>query len=165
MSIDEANKILSISQEYLPADKLRELFVRLENEFITDDPFKQSLKMLRSLLDPPKPPSHWLKVALWVLIVVHYLLVCGIVISFFVLPIMALKGAVPWYVALPCMTFIWFFSTSKVECKLTQLENYIRKTLGMKQIGGFVGHYFKKPMRKLFLRSTKFTKLFLDRKK
>jgi hypothetical protein len=146
MSIDEANKLLTISQEYLPNDKLKELIFRLENESTTND-FKQSLKTMRLLLDPPAPPPKWLWASFYILVVAHYLLVCGIVTSFFTLPFMA-----SWYIALPCMTFIWFFSTSRVECKLTQLENYLRKKLGMKQIGGFVGHYFKKPIFKLWKR-------------
>jgi hypothetical protein len=140
----EANKILSIYREYLPDQQLRELIVKLNNEESTP-----LLTVLEKLLEPPKP-SYWWKIGFWVLVVVHYILVCAIVSSFLIMPYMIIKGNAPWYLGLPSMVFIWFFSTSPVECKLTVLENYIRKKLGMKTINGFVSHYFKKPAVKFW---------------
>jgi hypothetical protein len=80
----------------------------------------------------------------YVLVTAHIALVIGVLAAFFVLPFYE-----PWYVALPLMTFIWFFSTTRVECKLTNAENELRGKLGMKKIGGFVGHYFIRPIKKI----------------
>jgi hypothetical protein len=87
--------------------------------------------------------AFWVRPALWLLVALHTMLVFGIVASFFILPFYE-----PWYVALPLCTFIWFFSTSRIECKLTALENELRGRLGMKKIGGFVGHYFFRPFKR-----------------
>ncbi|RDJ35165.1 MAG: DUF2784 family protein [Crenarchaeota archaeon] len=140
MTNQDAIKLLQISKDYLPEDKLKEFIGRLEREISINDSLMQSLVVVKSVLEPPIP--KWLKPALYILIVLHFILVCGVGLSFILLPFLA-----SWYIALPLMVFIWFFSTSKVECKLTNLENKWRKELGMKQIGGFVGHYFKKPAR------------------
>jgi len=82
---------------------------------------------------------------LWIsflaLVTAHAVLVMAMFAAFFILPIRK-----EWYEALPLMAFIWFFSTTKVPCKLTDLENLLRTKLGMKRIGGFVGHYFIKPV-------------------
>lgn len=141
--MNDTTKLVDISKDYLPADKLKELLCKLCLA-ADDSNLKQTFTEMQALLEPPVP-SKWWTVSLYLLIVVHYCLVLGIVSSFFVLPFLA-----SWYVALPLMVFIWFFSTSKVECKLTQLENYIRRKLGMKQIGGFVSHYFKKPAKRMW---------------
>ena len=82
-----------------------------------------------------------LNTAFILIVTLHMILVIGIVTSFLVLPFKE-----PWYTALPLMVFIWFFSTSNVKCKLTMLENHIRKKIGKKRIGGFVGHYILKPI-------------------
>ena len=64
--------------------------------------------------------------------------------AFFVVPFLE-----PWYVAAPIMSLVLLLTFSKVlDCPLTTLENHYRKRLGMKRIGGFVGHYFLKPIRK-----------------
>lgn len=34
------------------------------------------------------------------------------------------------------------------DCPVTNYENKLRKRLGLKRIGGFIGHYFIKPFRK-----------------
>ena len=47
------------------------------------------------------------------------------------------------------MSVVLLLVFSKVlDCPLTNLENHLRKKLGMKRIGGFVGHYFIKPIRR-----------------
>jgi len=137
----EAKLFLDILRTYLPEETIVELTSRLEQKCSTEVTLKQHLNEVNELLKPVPPPK-WKMPALYVLIVLHFILVCGIISSFFVLPFFA-----PWFVALPIMLFIWFFSTSKnIECKMTNLENKWRKDLGMKQIGGFVGYYFKKPI-------------------
>jgi hypothetical protein len=51
------------------------------------------------------------------------------------------------------MSLVLILTFSRVlDCPLTNLENYHRQRLGMKRIGGFMGHYFIKPGRKLWQR-------------
>tara|TARA_Y100000593_G_scaffold22677_2_gene45157 strand:+ start:11420 stop:11704 length:285 start_codon:yes stop_codon:yes gene_type:complete len=85
-----------------------------------------------------------LKIALAALVVFHSYIVVANVLAFFVVPFVE-----PWYVAVPIMSVVLLLVFSKVlDCPLTNLENHIRKKLGMKRIGGFVGHYFIKPIRR-----------------
>ena len=87
------------------------------------------------------------KVFLYVLVPFHSSIALSNVVAFFVLPF-----AQPWYVAVPCMSAVLFLTIAIGECPLTTLENYLRKRLGLKRIGGFVGHYFIKPWRRLWAR-------------
>ena len=147
----EATKIVNISQEYLPLERLKELFVRLDEDVgkkSDDASLRECLSMMRRLVDPPIPPApYWLWIAWYVLVFVHYILVLGVAFSFMLLPFLA-----SWFIALPLMTFIVFFSSTRVECPLTNLENIIRKRLGLRRIGGFVGHYMVKPLRRVLRR-------------
>lgn len=80
------------------------------------------------------------------LVVFHVGVVVGNCIAFFTLPLIA-----PWYIALPLCSFIGLLSTSnELKCPLTKLENVLRKELGLKQIGGFIGHYFLKGGKKCY---------------
>jgi hypothetical protein len=152
---EEASHIVSIIQSYLPQEKLTELLIKLDEEIgkkSENEITKQFLASLRWVVDKPIPPAPlWLWAAFYSLVVLHIILVIAVIISFFMLPFLA-----PWYIALPCMTFIWFFSTTHVDCQLTNLENAMRKRLGMKRIGGFVGNYFIRPAKTLWYK--KFTK-------
>ena len=144
----EATKIVAVSQEYLPLDRLKELFGRLDEEVgkkSEDESLKELLKTIRHLVDPPL--SHapwWLWSSFYALVVTHYVLVLSVGLAFVLLPFLA-----PWYIALPLMTFIVFFASNRVECQLTNLENIIRKRLGLRRISGFIGHYMIKPLRKI----------------
>tara|TARA_R110002020_G_scaffold134222_1_gene299599 strand:- start:2312 stop:2587 length:276 start_codon:yes stop_codon:yes gene_type:complete len=81
---------------------------------------------------------------LGLLVLFHGYIVVANVLAFFVVPFFE-----PWYVAVPIMSLILLLVFSKVlDCPLTNLENHLRKKLGMKRIGGFVGHYFLKPIRR-----------------
>ena|SRR5579872_5103423 len=88
-----------------------------------------------------------MKTHLWfclaAVVTIHMALVLALVASFFVLPF-----AQPWYVATPLCIFVYFYCTNKVKCLMTDFENYLRRKVGLKVIGGFVGHYFVKPFRK-----------------
>jgi hypothetical protein len=84
------------------------------------------------------------KLLLGLTIAVHAFFLVGNIASFFALPIMMLGE---WYVWIP----LWSFQVNLMfnrswKCPLTELENRYRKKLGMKPIGGFVGHYIKKPI-------------------
>lgn len=149
---DEASKILEISGKYLTPSDARELFTRLEEEVgkhTDNESLKQSLIMMRQLVqyvpetETVERPSWWMWVLLYTVIIFHMAVVFGLVGAFFVLPIKW-----PWEIALPLMTFIQFFALTKVECKITALENHIRKRMGLRRIGTFIGHYFFKPYKK-----------------
>jgi len=85
-----------------------------------------------------------LRVLLWTLVAMHMILVVATVASFFIVPFYT-----PWYVALPIMIYIGNLMFTHGECPLTNLENHIRRALGMKRIGGFVGHYLFRPAKNL----------------
>jgi len=146
---DDSLRIVTMAQAFLPEDKLKELLIKLDEEIgrkSENEITRKFLSNLRSIVDKPLPPAPlWLWICFYLLVIFHVMLVIGVLGSFFILPVYA-----PWYLALPSMTFIWFFSTTRVECQLTNLENVIRKRLGMKRIGGFVGFYFYHPTRYVY---------------
>jgi len=78
------------------------------------------------------------------LIVCHMLVVVGNAMSFIVLPFFT-----PPYVALPLMSMITLITFSRqLVCPLTRLENYLRRQIGLPQIGGFISHYMVKPIKR-----------------
>ncbi len=150
---EEAYKIVELIKNHTSQEKFHELTTKLneinttnENTKAFIDVFTMFNKPSLALSTVPTPPAPlWLWLAFYILVVVHVGIVLAFITSFFVLPVLA-----PWYIAVPCMTFIWFFSTTRVDCQLTNLENYMRKRLGLKRIGGFVGHYFLRPAKVLW---------------
>lgn len=79
----------------------------------------------------------------YTLVFAHFLIVLGNTAALFVLPLME-----PWYIALPLMSFLVWHATSRTaDCPLTRMENALRRHLGMKQIGGFIGHYMIRPVK------------------
>lgn len=93
----------------------------------------------------PMEKDEVIRLAFYLLVAFHMAIVLGVICSFFLLPFFQ-----PWYVALPIMVFIFAHSTTRVDCKLTEAENYLRVKLGYKRIGGFVKHYLIKPVKGLF---------------
>jgi len=84
-----------------------------------------------------------LKYLFYTIVTLHILVVIGNISAFFITPFLA-----PWYEALPICSFILLISFSQeLKCPLTRLENSIRVKIGKKRIGGFVGHYFVRPIR------------------
>ncbi|NIQ15975.1 MAG: DUF2784 family protein [Candidatus Dadabacteria bacterium] len=150
---EEASHIVSITLDFIPEEKLTELLIKLDDEVgkkSENNTTKELLSTLRNIVDKPIPRAPmWLWASFYLLVVLHIILVISIFLSFFILPFFS-----PWYIALPCMTFIWFFSTTQVTCQLTNLENVMRRRLGKKRIGGFVGHYFLKPAKMLWYRNS-----------
>ncbi len=148
MFTDEANKIIKITQEFMTPENTKRFFAYLHDEVGLQTENEQVAQLLATCKDilhpPPIPPAKWLKPALYLLVVAHMAVVITMPIAFFVLPFKA-----DWFMAVPLMAFIWFFSSTKVPCRCTDAENYLRKRLGMKRIGGFVGHYFYKPAKRL----------------
>lgn len=89
--------------------------------------------------------NKMLKIILALLVMVHFVLVFSVAVAFILVPFRE-----PWYVSLPICIWIVHLVTSKtLTCPLTEWENALRRRLGMRQIGGFVGFYFLKPARKL----------------
>jgi len=87
-----------------------------------------------------------MKIAWMLLIIFHMCIIVGNAVSFFIAPFLS-----PWYVALPICSFIFLITFSKeIRCPLTNWENEIRTKLGKKTIGGFIGLYVIKPIRKIF---------------
>ena len=85
------------------------------------------------------------------LVLFHAGIITANVVAFFVLPFLT-----DWYIAVPCMSSILFLTFARgVSCPLTDLENFLRQRLGLKRIGGFVGHYFIKPWRRLWAKGTR----------
>ncbi len=149
---DDASRLVVFTSKYISSkDAQKEFFIKLDEELgqkSSNLDIKQLFASARFIVDPPLVPAHfywWL--VFYTLVTIHMALIVGVVLSFFLLPFYA-----PWYIALPLMAFIWFFSTSRVECKLTEFENFLRKIIGKKRIGGFVGFYFIKPTKYLFKR-------------
>lgn len=88
-----------------------------------------------------------LKALLYFVILFHFVVIFTVISSFFVLPFKA-----PWYIAVPLMIYIFYLVTTRVDCPLTNFENFIRSKLGMRKISGFVGFYMYRPIKK-FLRT------------
>jgi hypothetical protein len=80
---------------------------------------------------------------LWSLVSFHMFIVLGNIASAFVLPFYA-----PWYIALPIIALIVNLTFAPSQCPLTRLENRIRRSLGMKEIRHFMGHYVVWPVKK-----------------
>lgn len=75
---------------------------------------------------------------LFFIIALHFFVVIGNLITFFIIPFLQ-----PWYIALPICSLIVTLSFGRPgDCPLTRFENKIRKELGLSQIKGFIKHYF-----------------------
>ena len=90
---------------------------------------------------------YLLLASLWLVVAVHMVIVWAVIIAFFVLPCQA-----PWFIALPLMVYIASLVLTRVDCPLTNLENVLRQRLGKQRIGGYVGHYIIKPIKRRFRR-------------
>jgi hypothetical protein len=157
-SEQEAKKIVQIVNDYLLPDEACELSQRLDEEvgvITTNESLKVSLKMLRVLLECQlEQPEYKLLsdsskykitlVSFYCLVALHIFVVVFNILAFLLLPILA-----DWYLIIPMMSLLVMLNFSRnIDCPLTRLENYLRVRLGKKRIGGFIGHYFVKPLRR-----------------
>ncbi len=89
-----------------------------------------------------------LRLAFVLLVVFHLFIVLVNAMAFFVLPFISVILNIPFwfsiFLVVPIQSIILFLSFSRTPCPLTMMENSLRKKLGMKEIGGFVGHYLIK---------------------
>ena len=146
-SQQEAFNIVEILDEYLDENQARELTARLEQEIgqkTDNDSLKVSLTMLKALYSKkPKKIDYVKKGLLYSVILFHTLVVSVNIAAFFVLPFYY-----SLWVWVPLNSFILTVTFTREICPLTRVENYIRTSLGMSRIGGFLGHYFVKPVKR-----------------
>ena len=149
-SVEEANSIMEIMDDFLDADDARELTARLEHEVgqgTDNDSLKVSLEMLKELYKNKtgsRKKELAKKIALYSLITFHHFVITVNIVAFFILPFLY-----PLLVWMPLNSFILTVTFTREICPLTRLENYIRTSLGMPRIGGFLGHYFVRPAKRL----------------
>ena len=146
-SNNEALNIVEILDEYLDEEQARELTARLEQEIgqkTENDSLKVSLEMLKALYErKPKRENLCKKAILYSIISFHMVIVVVNIMAFFILPFMY-----PLWMWVPVNSFILTVTFTREVCPLTRLENYLRTSLGMSRIGGFIGHYFIKPFKR-----------------
>lgn len=89
-----------------------------------------------------------LRVCLYLVVIFHFWLVLTNVTAALVLPFTSVIMDWPfWYTVLlvtPIESLIVTLTFSREQCPITRLENVIRRKLGMKEIGGFIGYYIIK---------------------
>lgn len=147
-SQQEAFNIVEILDEYLDENQARELTARLEQEIgqrTDNDSLKVSLEMLKALYEKkPKKIDYVKKALLYSTILFHAFVIIVNIAAFFVLPFLY-----PLWVWMPVCSFILTVTFTREICPITRLENYLRTSLGLPRIGGFIGHYFIKPIKRL----------------
>lgn len=79
------------------------------------------------------------RLAIAVVVVFHFAVLVANVAAFWLLPLYH-----HWTIAVPLMTLIAAFIYSSQACWLTDLENYLRRQTGAREIHGFTGHYILK---------------------
>ncbi len=79
----------------------------------------------------------FLKIALYITVAAHYALFIGLMAS----PV-PLFLYTPWYVSVPLVSWVINIATLRgLRCPLTELENYIRRKMGIPEIKGFVSRW------------------------
>ena len=143
----EIESIVEILDDFLEEDKARELVARLEQEIgqkSSDKHLKSRLSSLKGFYEKRPLKKEHLKYAfLYAVITFHMFVIAVNVAAFFLLPFLY-----PLWVWMPVNSFILTVTFTREVCPLTRLENYLRTSLGMSRIGGFIGHYFVKPLRR-----------------
>ena len=143
----EIEGIVEILDDFLEEEKARELVARLEQEIgdKSDDQYLRGrLTSLRKFYEKRPLRKENLKQALLYFVIVFHMFVIFINIgAFFLLPFLY-----PVWVWMPVNSFILTVTFTREVCPLTRLENYLRTSLGMPRIGGFIGHYIVKPVRR-----------------
>jgi hypothetical protein len=147
---NEELNIVELFNEYLDEDQARELTARLEQEIgqrTKNDSLKTSLLMLKALYSKNPPTRDVLRYGTFYFLVSFHLCVVFInIAAFFILPFLY-----PVYVWMPINSFILSVSFTRELCPLTRLENYLRTSLGLPRIGGFMGHYVYRPVKRIFV--------------
>tara|TARA_R110002020_G_scaffold37499_5_gene113272 strand:+ start:464 stop:973 length:510 start_codon:yes stop_codon:yes gene_type:complete len=144
----EIESIVEILDDFLEEDKARELVARLEQEIgqkSSDEHLKSRLSSLQRFYEKRPLKKEHLKYAfLYAVITFHMFVIVVNVAAFFLLPFLY-----PLWVWMPVNSFILTVTFTREVCPLTRLENYLRTSVGIPRIGGFIGHYFVKPLRRV----------------
>lgn len=78
-----------------------------------------------------------LHIALYTTVIAHYLLFGGLLAS---IPFVLIYE--PWYVSIPIVSWLINIGSLRgLRCPLTELENYLRRKIGLPEIKGFVSKY------------------------
>ena len=144
----EIEGIMEILDDFLEEEQARELVARLEQEVADksgDKDLKKRLKALREFYERrPIRKEHFKLVFLYSVISFHFFVIFVNITAFFLLPFIY-----PLWVWMPLNSFILTVTFTREVCPLTRLENYLRTSLGIPRIGGFIGHYLVKPLKKI----------------
>lgn len=144
----EIQGVMEILDDFLEEKQARELVARLEQEIgdkSDDKDLKKRLKALRQFYERrPIRKEHFKLIFLYSVISFHFFVIFVNVLAFFLLPFIY-----PLWVWMPLNSFILTVTFTREVCPLTRLENYLRTSLGMSRIGGFIGHYMVKPFRRI----------------
>ena len=88
------------------------------------------------------------RIALALVVIVHMFVVVVNFTAFFVLPFTYLILDIPFWFSIllitPIESLILFLSFNRTPCPMTLWENSIRRKLGKREIGGFIGYYIIK---------------------
>lgn len=147
-SQQEASEVIDIVSDYIDDADAKELMGRLYDEIgvnTDNESLKVSLQMLKELYEPPKCKKIdklW-PILLYAVVGTHMTVVFINLIAFFILPF-----TYPIYVWIPLNSFILITIFSRQLCPLTRLENYLRQKVDKPTIGGFIGHYVVRPIKK-----------------
>jgi hypothetical protein len=151
---DEGLDIVELFNEYLNEDQARELTARLEQEIgqhTDNSSLKKSLLLLKALYATHPPKVDYVRfAALFSIIAFHLCVVAINIVSFFILPFLY-----PLYVWMPINSFILVVSFTRELCPLTRLENHIRTSLGKPRIGGFIGYYILRPVKRMIAKRSR----------
>jgi len=143
----EIEGIVEILDDFLEEKEARELVARLEQEIgqkSNDEHLKSRLASLKGFYERRPIKKEDLKHAfLYAVIAFHMFVIAVNIAAFFLLPFLY-----PLWVWMPVNSFILTVTFTREVCPLTRLENYLRTSLGMARIGGFIGHYFVKPIKR-----------------
>jgi hypothetical protein len=143
----EIEGIVEILDDFLEEKEARELVARLEQEIgqkSKDEHLKSRLSSLKRFYEKRPLKKEHLKYAFLYVTITFHMFVIGVnIAAFFLLPFLY-----PLWVWMPVNSFILTVTFTREVCPLTRLENYLRTSLGMSRIGGFIGHYFVKPFRR-----------------
>jgi hypothetical protein len=144
----EMESIAEILDDFLEEEQARELVSRLEQEIgqkSSDVHLRSRLKSLKAFYAKRPIKKEHLKYALlYMIISFHVFVICVNLTAFFILPFLY-----PLWVWMPMNSFILTVTFTREVCPLTRFENYLRTSLGLNRIGGFIGHYFVKPIRRI----------------
>ena len=149
-SVEEANSIMEIMDDFLSPEQAKEITKRLEEEVgkeTDNDSLKVSLEMLKSLyhdIGIRKERKQLMRLFLISVVMGHATIIIFNVTTLFILPFY-----VSWYIALPVMTLIVNLIFSPIACPLTKLESRIRRELGYPEVRFFIKHYLFDPVRKM----------------